>query len=149
MKFKFPLLAMTAIFILPMLLPAAGQGDAVNFDRAFSLRQRTANLVDRDQIRPQWLPDHRRFWYRVQTGADTREFILVDAEAGTRRPAFDHAQARRFARQSDGHDFPRRPVAVGQSEFSRNQYFNFRRRRKIVALQFGGLFAGAGHERRC
>jgi dipeptidyl aminopeptidase/acylaminoacyl peptidase len=32
------------------------------------------------------------FWYRVDTGPGTHEFVLVDSEKGTRRPAFDHAR---------------------------------------------------------
>ncbi len=42
------------------------------------------------QITPHWLPDNLRFWYRNDLSRGTREFILVDAERGTRQPAFDH-----------------------------------------------------------
>ena len=32
------------------------------------------------------------FWYRVPTGPETCEFVLVDAEKGMRQPAFDHSR---------------------------------------------------------
>ena len=70
------------------------------YDRAFSLRQRMDNLVDRAEIKPHWLADNHRFWYRVQTGANTHEFILVDAATGTRQPAFDHAKLAAALRQA-------------------------------------------------
>ena len=40
---------------------------------------------------PHWIGDSDRFWYRksVQGG---NEFVLVDAAAGTKGPAFDHAR---------------------------------------------------------
>jgi len=72
--------------------PASAQGGKSDYDRAFSLRERTANLVYRAKIEPHWLADNRRFWYRVQTGAQTYEFILVNAETGLRQQAFDHAK---------------------------------------------------------
>jgi hypothetical protein len=44
------------------------------------------------QIEPHWLPDSTRFWYVNKLRGDTREFLYVDAEAGTRKAAFDHAR---------------------------------------------------------
>jgi hypothetical protein len=43
----------------------------------------------RDQLDPTWLPDQHTFWYRVRTGADTHEFVLIDARTGTRKTATD------------------------------------------------------------
>jgi dipeptidyl-peptidase-4 len=39
-----------------------------------------------------WLEGGTRFWYRRQTASQRYEFMLVDALAGTRAPAFDHAR---------------------------------------------------------
>lgn len=47
----------------------------------------TNQLVDRANVRPDWLPGER-FWYRVLTPLGS-EFILVDPAHGTRVPAFD------------------------------------------------------------
>jgi dipeptidyl-peptidase-4 len=69
---------------------AIAQGSAADFDRARHLRERFENKVFRDSVRPNWLPGTTQFWYEVKTGPTTREFILVDAEKGERRPAFDH-----------------------------------------------------------
>src|SRR5262249_3230491 len=47
-------------------------------------------LVSKARIIPHWIHQGNRFWYRNDLGKGKREFILVDAENGTREPAFDH-----------------------------------------------------------
>ena len=49
-------------------------------------------LVFKDRIAPHWFADNTRFWYRNDLANRGKEFILVDAEKGTREPAFDHAK---------------------------------------------------------
>ena len=68
------------------------QGARSDYERAKGLRKLTENKVFRDRVRPNWLEGDPTFWYRVQTAADRHEFILVDAEKGERKPAFDHAR---------------------------------------------------------
>jgi dipeptidyl aminopeptidase/acylaminoacyl peptidase len=51
------------------------------------LPKRTENTVFRDRIKANWLPDGKTFWYRVQTGPTTHEFVRIDATTGTRRTA--------------------------------------------------------------
>ncbi len=51
-----------------------------------------AGRVYRDRVRPHWLGDGAKFWYRVSVSKDGYEFILVDADKGLREPAFDHAR---------------------------------------------------------
>jgi len=46
--------------------------------------------VYKSQIIPNWFADNTHFWYRNDSRGGEKEFILVDAVAGTRRPAFDH-----------------------------------------------------------
>lgn len=48
--------------------------------------------VYKAQVSPHWFHNNTRFWYYNDLKGNTREFILVDAEAGTRAPAFDHAK---------------------------------------------------------
>jgi dipeptidyl aminopeptidase/acylaminoacyl peptidase len=48
--------------------------------------------VYKDRITPHWFADNTRFWYRNDLAGKTKEFILVDAQRGTREPAFDHAK---------------------------------------------------------
>src|SRR5947207_14197582 len=48
--------------------------------------------VFNDRITPHWFHDNTRFWYRNDLRDGAKEFILVDAEHGTRETAFDHAK---------------------------------------------------------
>ncbi len=62
---------------------------AADYERAEkALSASTSPLVDRNGVRPNWLPDGR-FWYRVLT-ATGGDFVLVNPAKGTRVPAFDH-----------------------------------------------------------
>jgi dipeptidyl aminopeptidase/acylaminoacyl peptidase len=51
-----------------------------------------AGLVFKDRVTPRWFAENTRFWYRNDLTNRGKEFILVDAEKGTRGPAFDHAR---------------------------------------------------------
>lgn len=46
--------------------------------------------VYKAQVSPHWFANNTRFWYRNDLPGGTKEFILVDAERGTRERAFDH-----------------------------------------------------------
>ncbi|HOS91954.1 MAG TPA: DPP IV N-terminal domain-containing protein [Armatimonadota bacterium] len=46
-------------------------------------------LVHKARVEPHWIHGTARFWYRNDVRGD-RDFVVVDAEAGTRGPAFDH-----------------------------------------------------------
>ena len=46
--------------------------------------------VYKSRIEPHWFQDNTRFWYRNDLPGGRKEFVVVDAQAGTRRPAFDH-----------------------------------------------------------
>jgi dipeptidyl-peptidase 4 len=76
-------------FVLISLLLLSGSviAPAADFDQALALPKRTENLVFRDRLKPNWLPDGKSFWYRVQTGPKTHEFVLIDATTGTRKTA--------------------------------------------------------------
>jgi dipeptidyl aminopeptidase/acylaminoacyl peptidase len=58
--------------------------------QARSRRADGANLVFKERINPHWFENHKKFWYRNDLRGGSREFIVVDAEQGLRRPAFDH-----------------------------------------------------------
>ncbi|HZW31580.1 MAG TPA: DUF885 family protein, partial [Isosphaeraceae bacterium] len=47
-------------------------------------------LVFKARIAPHWFHHDSRFWYRNDLPGGAKEFILVDADRGTRAPAFDH-----------------------------------------------------------
>src|SRR5262245_57587899 len=46
--------------------------------------------VYKARITPHWVDGSSKFWYQNDLARGTREFILVDAEKGTRERAFDH-----------------------------------------------------------
>jgi dipeptidyl-peptidase-4 len=70
-----------------LLLLLATSSMAADFEHALSLPKRTENLVFRDRVKTYWLPDSRSFWYRVQTGTKTHEFVLINATTGERKTA--------------------------------------------------------------
>jgi dipeptidyl-peptidase 4 len=62
-----------------------------DYERAESmLSWNLTGTVLRNSVSPQWIDGHR-FWYRVST-ENGNEYMLVDAEAGERNHAFDHAR---------------------------------------------------------
>jgi dipeptidyl-peptidase-4 len=75
--------------------------------------------IYRDRIEPHWFADAggatNKFWYRVDLADGQREFILVDAVNGTRKPAFDHARlaevlARETGKPADAKRLPFKSV---------------------------------------
>jgi dipeptidyl-peptidase-4 len=46
--------------------------------------------VYKSRIAPHWIEGGSSFWYRNDLSGGKREFVLVNAERGTRLPAFDH-----------------------------------------------------------
>jgi len=47
-------------------------------------------LVYKSRITPHWFHQNSRVWYKNDLRRGAKEFILVDAESGSRKPAFDH-----------------------------------------------------------
>ena len=47
--------------------------------------------IYRNRIEPHWIAGTAKFWYRNDLAKGGKEFVIVDANAGTRTPAFDHA----------------------------------------------------------
>ncbi len=73
-----------SLTLLPLLVWAPS-AIAADFGRALSFPKRTENRVFRDRVSATWLPDGRSFWYRVQTGPQQHEVVLVDAATGERK----------------------------------------------------------------
>ncbi len=75
-----------------MAAPAAhAQGTATDYARAAALDKRYEGLAVDLMDFPQWVPGTHRLFYRKSVKGGY-EFELVDADAGTKRPAFDHAR---------------------------------------------------------
>ena len=123
MKLKIFLCTLAAILFSP-LLSAAEKTDFSEYDRALSLRSRMSELVYRAEVKPQWLADGR-FWYRVQTGPQTHEFILVNPETGVRQPAFDHEKLASSLAKTTGERMHADGLPLSGLDFSETNFFTF------------------------
>ncbi len=55
-----------------------------------SRQDASSRRVFKDRVTPHWFANNTRFWYRNDLRNDAKEFVVIDAERGTRGPAFDH-----------------------------------------------------------
>jgi dipeptidyl aminopeptidase/acylaminoacyl peptidase len=81
-------LVLTGLFVSPAL---AAQGTTADYRRAADLDERFDGLAVDVMDTPAWIGESDRLWYRKSV-AGGHEFVVVDAAAATRGPAFDHAR---------------------------------------------------------
>jgi dipeptidyl-peptidase 4 len=81
-------------------------------------RSEATPQVYRERIQPHWFADDARFWYRNDLRGGAREFILVDAVAGTRQPAFDHASVAAALTELTGKPIEAEQLPVEELEFA-------------------------------
>ena len=74
--------------------------------------------VFKAQISPHWFLENTRFWYRNDLRDGAREFVLVDAEQGVRRPAFDHERLAAALSKAAGKEFKAAHLPFTEIEFS-------------------------------
>jgi dipeptidyl aminopeptidase/acylaminoacyl peptidase len=74
--------------------------------------------VYKARINPHWFHDDTRFWYRNELKGGAKEFIVVDAEQGIRRPAFDHQKLAAALSKSAGQQFKFDHLPFSDIEFS-------------------------------
>jgi len=92
-------------FILSFAPPSLwSQGKVEDYDRAFALREKFEGQAINVPDRPVWIEKTPRFWYR-KTVKGGHEFILVDAEKATKRPAFDHEKLAAALNKETGEKF--------------------------------------------
>jgi dienelactone hydrolase len=106
LKLSTPVLATVLI-----LVAAAGQP---------SLAQRRGQPtggVYKARLTPHWLADNARFWYRNDLADGRREFILVDAQAGERKAAFDHQRLAAVLSKASGKEYSPERLPFEQIEF--------------------------------
>ncbi|MBN1509687.1 MAG: prolyl oligopeptidase family serine peptidase [Sedimentisphaerales bacterium] len=70
------------------------------------------------QITPHWLADNKSFWYRNDLSGNTKEFILVDAEQGTRQAAFDHPRLAAALSKAAGTEYQANQLPFNNIEFT-------------------------------
>src|SRR5579863_2042581 len=66
-----------------------GQGTLADYERAQSLQPKARNLVVNTPGAISWIGESDHFWYPRSAKGGT-EFILGDADAGSKKLAFDH-----------------------------------------------------------
>ena len=80
---------LVAVFACPSAL---GQGTRADYERSAGLAELTRGKVLNHTLQANWLEGGGRFWYRKDLQGGRSQYVLVDAEKGTRGPAFDHAR---------------------------------------------------------
>ena len=103
---------LAGILLLAIAPSLSAQGTRSDYERAKNLPKRVRNTVIRTRVRPHWFAGNTRLWYRNDLGGGRREFIVVDASAGTRRPVFDHARLAAALAKASG-----KPVASDRLPF--------------------------------
>lgn len=83
----------TALILCLLLLPTIiyAQGIRADYERANKLRDKFQGLAVNVPERVSWIGTTSRFWYRKSVKGGN-EFVLIDAETLTKKPAFDHAK---------------------------------------------------------
>jgi dipeptidyl aminopeptidase/acylaminoacyl peptidase len=114
--------ALIALCLLLAPLSASAQGTKADYERAADLEKRFANQVFKASVKPQWFANDTRFWYRNDLAGDAREFILVDALAGTRQPAFDHARVAEALTEVAGEPVRATHLPVDRLEFGEDRH---------------------------
>src|SRR5687768_2568330 len=84
-------LSVLTVGLIPVSNGLIAQGTVPDYVRATGLRDKYDGLVANVSEAPRWIERTNRFWYR-KTVAGGHEFLLVDADAGTKAAAFDHAK---------------------------------------------------------
>src|SRR5579872_1272096 len=75
----------------------------------------------RDRVDPHWFAGGNKFWYRNDTAAGNWEFVLVDANAGTREPAFDHARVAAGLSKLTGTQYAAQSLPIDSLLFSEDE----------------------------
>ncbi len=107
------------ILVSAALAPAADSDSPAQEDRRGRRGPPAIEGVYRARIVPHWFGNDTFFWYRNDLRGGAREFILVDAEKGTRAPAFDHARLAAALARCDG-----QPCQADRLPFSDIEFVN-------------------------
>jgi dipeptidyl-peptidase 4 len=74
--------------------------------------------IYRDKVEPHWFGDNTKFWYRIDLPEKRREFILVDAEKGTRDKAFNYQRVARMLAEKWGKEVDAERLPFERLQFS-------------------------------
>jgi dipeptidyl aminopeptidase/acylaminoacyl peptidase len=82
-------LAIRLAAALVAVYPLAAQGTLADYQRGQGLQAKARSLVVNTPGAANWIGASDRFWYSKPVTGGT-EFVMVDAAAATKKPAFDH-----------------------------------------------------------
>lgn len=98
--------------------PVFAQGTKADYQRADGLQRLFANKVFKTTLQANWFANDTKFWYRNDLAEGAREFVLVDAVAGKRTPAFDHAKVAAALSKATGKTVKATHLPIERLEFS-------------------------------
>jgi len=116
--------ALAALVSTPLWTAAesqsADQGVRTDYERAASLRERVTGRAVDVIADNSWIDGTTKFWYRKSvTGGSS--FVLVDATAGTKAPAFDHEQLATALSAATGTTYTAVTLPFSTLQFTDNQ----------------------------
>ncbi len=105
MKRIFSLLPLAAVSACMFSLTSLhAQGTLADYQRAHDLSAKTSGLVVNVPGPAHWIGDEHRFWYAKSVkGGD--DYLLVDADASTKKPAFDQTRLASAISTVTGHPY--------------------------------------------
>jgi len=94
------------------------QGTLADYQRSQGVQAKARELVVNSPDTPNWIGESDHFWYTKSVKGGT-EFVLVDAAAGAKKPAFDHdklaaAISKATGKQYTGVTLPFAPAPGGR-----------------------------------
>ena len=96
--------AALAISLLASSPALHSQGTLADYQRAHDLRVKSRDLVVNTPGPVTWINNSDHFWYPKTVKGGT-EFVLVDADAGTKKPAFDQDKLAAAISSATGHPY--------------------------------------------
>ena len=137
---RLPVLVFAALLLLGSVRSSrsAEEITPADYQRAAGLRSKVRGLVTARHIRPHWLEDNERFWYRNDLLDDRRQFILVDAKKGVRDLAFDHERLAGALSLATDSTCPADRLAIDRLDFSEDgsmMTFSFAHKRWTCSLK--------------
>jgi len=101
---------------------APGKVDALDirkaYERAKGLAAQSQGKVFKATLTPHWFGNNTRFWYRNDLRGGAKEFVLVDAEKGTRLLAFDHPKLAAALSKAAGKEYSATRLPFDRIEFT-------------------------------
>ena len=112
------LVSPTVILIVSVMLSNFGSAQDRSDQSPWQPGRRSDDRnVFKARISPTWFDDDARFWYRNDLADGKREFVLVDAETGTRTPAFDHARLAKALAEAGVKNIDHERLSLEQLQF--------------------------------